>query len=288
MLSVLQKCVFVRWEDETYERKFMWIEMCSFGIWRDRLWYVFRICFGVFLTGLYHSYEAHSVLFYGLELHLNSHKSVLVISDLLIFSSHFSPCRSYHICERDWMRAHRREHVHQIWWSKSEGDPVMRWKICKELYIFERFKGTFLTTTDAANNFLPYYRVDWWLIHVPAILTRLCLLVGGRGAHSEALWYPTFKAVSHINDFFEPLKRASLSLFKKGKMRDFSSACVKTGEESVTVCMCVCERRCVWVSDWVTLEHCNPHSRKRKEEAALLCTVQHKQHINPVETGFIE
>lgn len=113
---------------------------------------------------------------------------------LALISSYFSPCQACHICERDWMRVRRREHVHQLMcWSKFGSDPVMRWKICEKLYAFQWFKGTFLLIADAANNRLPCKRVDWWLIHVSAILTRLCpcsrwVDVGmGRGALCDAL-----------------------------------------------------------------------------------------------------
>lgn len=56
------------------------------------LWYLegqvmlLGMYFSVFLIRLCHSYKALSI-FYGLVLHLNSHKSVLLISDLIIFIS---------------------------------------------------------------------------------------------------------------------------------------------------------------------------------------------------------
>ena len=124
--------------------------------------------------------------------------------------------------------------------SVSGGVNSTRWKICKELYTSERFEGTFLTTTDAANNPSPYYRLDCWLIHVSAILTRLWPLVGGRGTHSVALWFPTFKAVSHINDFFELRNEHHYFFSKRGRMGDFSSACKKRQGRNHLVCVCVC------------------------------------------------
>lgn len=83
MLSVLQKCVSAHLEGETCERG-IHVNRVLFPLCRDSLCYVFRMYFSVFLMALYHSYTAHRILFSSLVLHLNSHKSVLVISDLLI------------------------------------------------------------------------------------------------------------------------------------------------------------------------------------------------------------
>lgn len=67
------------------------------------------------------------------------------ISDFLIFT--YSPI--LHLTsptasvKRAWMRVHW-EHVNQlVWWREFHGDPVKRWKLCKELYTFERFKRDF-------------------------------------------------------------------------------------------------------------------------------------------------
>lgn len=57
---------------------------------------------------------------------------------VISISSHFSPCDSHHICGRDWIGAHRREHVHQFICCRSKFDnhSAMRWKICKgDLYL---------------------------------------------------------------------------------------------------------------------------------------------------------
>lgn len=84
-----------------------WIEICAFGIWRDRLCCVFRMCFSASLMGFYHSEKskAHNVLFCGLVLHLNSHK-ICPCHFWLTNFYHFSPRRCYHICERDCVRVH--------------------------------------------------------------------------------------------------------------------------------------------------------------------------------------